>query len=294
MSKDLAASVRARLLNLAKAEQSDFNGVLLRYALERMLYRLGRSAHAQRFVLKGAMLFTLWYDMPHRPTRDVDLLGFGPDDLESVAQTFREIAAIEVAEDGIAFDPASVTAEDIRKEAGYAGARVYIEGELAGARLRTQVDIGFGDAITPGPVPAVYPVMLGEFPAPQLRTYPVYTVVAEKLHAIALLGMTNTRMKDYLDLAVIFERETLDVEMLTEAITATFTRRGMAVPTELPKGLSDEFAADATRQKLWQAFLNKNQLELQPLHEVVTALRECLQAAMQQAALVRARPVQKT
>ena len=282
LGKDLAASVRARLLNRAKAEQTDFNAVLLRYALERLLYRLSQSAHAERFLLKGAMLFTLWYDMPHRPTRDVDLLGFGPSDLQAITQTFQDIAAVAVA-DGITFDPASVSAEEIRKEAGYAGARVFIAGELAGARLRTQVDIGFGDAVTPGPVEAVYPVLLGDFPAPQLRTYPVYTVIAEKLHAIALLGMTNSRLKDYLDLSVLLAREVLDAEILATAIAATFQRRGMAVPIALPIGLSDEFSLDASRQALWQAFLNKNQLTVVPLQEVVGVLRATLQPSLQQA-----------
>ena len=251
--RDLATSVRARLLNRAKAEGSDFNGVLVRYALERLLYRLSQSAHADRFLLKGAMLFTLWYDMPHRPTRDVDLMGFGASDLESITQTFRDIASVAV-EDGIRFDPASVTAEEIRKEAGDAGARVFIAAELAGARLKTQVDIGFGDAVTPGPVQAVYPVLLDNLPAPTLQTYPVYTVIAEKLHAIALLGMTNSRLKDYLDLSVLLEREVLDAEILSTAIAATFGRRGMPVPTALPIGMSDEFANDASRQALWRGF----------------------------------------
>ncbi|MBU0588539.1 MAG: nucleotidyl transferase AbiEii/AbiGii toxin family protein [Gammaproteobacteria bacterium] len=285
MSENLAASVRARLLNHAKAEQSDFNGVLVRYALERLLYRLSQSAHAEHFLLKGAMLFTLWYDMPHRPTRDVDLLGFGPSDLQTIKQRFQDIAAVRVA-DGIQFDPASVSAQDIRKEAGYAGARVFISAELAGARLKAQVDIGFGDAVTPGPVPAVYPVLLDDFPAPRLHTYPVYTVVAEKLHAIALLGMTNSRLKDYLDLSVIFERETLDAQTLATAIAATFRRRAMPVPAGLPIGLSDEFATDATRQALWRAFLQKNQLLAVPLPELLATLRVKLQPALQQAVLV--------
>lgn len=282
--RDLAASVRARLLNRAKAERSDFNGVLVRYALERLLYRLSQSAHADRFLLKGAMLFTLWYDMPHRPTRDVDLLGFGASDLESITQTFKDIASV-VVEDGIRFDPASVTAEEIRKEAGYAGARVFIAGELAGARLKTQVDIGFGDAVTPGPVQAVYPVLLDDFPAPTLQTYPVYTVIAEKLHAIALLGMTNSRLKDYLDLSVLLERETLDAEVLATAIAATFERRAMRVASELPIGLSDGFALDASRQAIWRAFLNKNQLVAKPLPELLATLRSKLQPAWQQAAI---------
>ncbi len=277
---NLAASVRARLLHLAQAQQTDFNAVLQRYALERLLYRLGQSAYAERFLLKGAMLFALWYDMPHRPTRDIDLLGFGPSDLESVAQKFREIAAVP-AEDGLVFDPQSVAVEDIRESAVYAGARVLISAELAGARLRVQVDIGFGDAVTPGPVQVSYPVLLADLPAPQLRTYPVYTVVAEKLHAIALLGMANTRMKDYLDLLVIFEREALDDTILARAIAATFLRRDTPLPEGLPVGLSDEFATDATRQRLWLAFLRKNAMPALPLIDVVKNLGQRLQRVLQ-------------
>ena len=279
MTKDLAASVRARLLNIAKSEGSNFNQLLVRYALERFLYRLSQSAHADRFLLKGALLFTLWYDMPHRPTRDADLLGFGPSDLQSIDQTFRDIASIAV-DDGITFDPESVTAEDIRKEAGYAGARVVITGELAKARCKTQIDIGFGDAVTPGPVQSEYPVLLKDFPAPRLRTYPVYTVISEKLHAIALLGMTNSRVKDYLDLSVMLDRESLNMNTLAQAISATFTRRRMAVPTDLPMGLSDEFAADPSRQALWAAFVRKNDLAMIPLADVVTRIRSALEPAM--------------
>lgn len=279
MTKDLAASVRARLLNIAKSEGSDFNQLLVRYALERFLYRLSQSPHADRFLLKGALLFTLWYDMPHRPTRDADLLGFGPSDLQSISQTFREIASITF-DDGITFDPESVTADDIRKEAGYAGARVVITGELAKARCKTQIDIGFGDAVTPGPVQSEYPVLLEDFPAPRLRTYPVYTVISEKLHAIALLGMTNSRVKDYLDLWVMLDRESLNMNTLAQAISATFTRRDMAVTTDLPMGLSDEFAADPSRQALWAAFIRKNDLAMIPLADVVTRIRTALEPAM--------------
>ena len=284
-AQDLAASVRARLLNLAKAEQTDFNAVLVRYALERFLYRLGQSAHADHFVLKGAMLFNLWYAMPHRPTRDVDLLGFGASDLKSIAQTFREIVSVASA-DGMIFDPASVVVDEIRKNAGYAGARVLVSAELARARCKVQVDIGFGDAVTPGPVDATYPVLLADFAAPQLRTYPAYTVVAEKLHAMVLLGMTNSRVKDYLDVWILLEREVLDATVLATAIAATFNRRSTAVPTALPIGLSDEFAADASRRALWAALLRKNDLAAVALGDVVTALRATLQPALVQAALM--------
>lgn len=283
MNKDLAASVRARLLNVAKAQGVDFNQVLVRFALERILYRLSQSAHADHFLLKGALLFTLWYDLPHRTTRDADLLGFGPSDLESIAKTFRDIASVEV-EDGIVFDPATVNVEEIRKDAGYAGARVLITGELARARCKTQIDIGFGDAVTPGPVHAVYPVLIADLPAPRLRTYPVYTVISEKLHAIVLLGMANSRLKDYLDLWVLLDREALNAHTLARAIAATFLRRGMPVPAALPVGLTDEFATDSSRQAMWHAFLKKNELAITPLSEVVTKLRAILAPALAQAA----------
>ncbi|MBT2336354.1 nucleotidyl transferase AbiEii/AbiGii toxin family protein [Variovorax paradoxus] len=286
MSKDLAASVRARLLNIAKAQRVDFNQVLVRFALERMLYRLSQSAHVDRFVLKGALLFTLWYDTPHRATRDADLLGFGTSDLGSVAQTFRDIASVEV-DDGITFDPESVKVEEIRKDAGYAGARVLIDGHIARARCKTQIDVGFGDAVTPGPVDAVYPVLIADMPAPRLRTYPVYTVVSEKLHAIAVLGMTNSRLKDYLDLSVLLEREALDTEMLASAIAATFIRRGIEVPSSLPVGLTDEFAEDPSRQALWHSFLRKNAMASQPLVDV--ARPGALRWAMRRPISVQAR-----
>jgi predicted nucleotidyltransferase component of viral defense system len=276
---NVAASVRARLLNVAKTQGVDFNQVLVRFALERILYRMTQSQHADRFLLKGALLFTLWYDMPHRATRDADLLGFGASDPDSVAQVFRDIAAVAV-DDGIVFDPASVMVEDIRKEAGYGGVRVIIAGDLARARCKTQIDVGFGDAVTPAPVESVYPVLLADLPAPRLKAYPTYTVIAEKLHAIALLGMTNSRLKDYFDLSVLLERELLDTDLLAQAVKATFERRGMAVPGALPVGLTDEFAQDASRQALWLAFLNKNELIPEPLPAVVGRLRAGLTSVL--------------
>lgn len=278
-----AASVRARLLNLARDQGVDFQQVLVRFALERFLYRLSRSAHADRFLLKGALLFTLWYDMPHRATRDADLLGFGASDPVSVAQSFRDIAAVAV-DDGITFDPASVTADAIRKDADYGGIRVIVAGELALARCKTQIDVGFGDAVTPGPVDSVFPLLLDDLPAPRLRTYPTYSVVAEKLHAIALLGMVNSRLKDYFDLSVLLKRETLDVDLLARAIRATFERRGMTIPNAMPIGLSHEFARDATRQALWLAFLRKNALHPEPLLTTVDYLRSALTPALARAA----------
>ena len=282
MTRDRAASVRARLLNVAKATGTDFNLVLVRFALERLLFRLSTSAHSDRFVLKGALLFTLWYDLPHRATRDADLLGFGPSDTGSMAGVFRDIASV-AADDGIVFDPASVRVGVIRQDAGYGGVRVTLNGKLANARCVAQVDVGFGDAVTPGPTDAVYPVLLDDLPAPRLRTYPVYTVVAEKLHAIVVLGMVNSRLKDYLDLVVIMEREALDEPTLALAIAATFQRRGTALPNAPPVGLSDEFALDPTRIALWQSLLKKNDIAHRPLVDVVTVLRVALWPAVEQA-----------
>jgi predicted nucleotidyltransferase component of viral defense system len=269
-------------LNVAKATGTDFNLVLVRFALERLLFRLSTSAHSDRFVLKGALLFTLWYDLPHRATRDADLLGFGLSDTGSMASVFRDIASVAV-DDGIVFDPASVRVGVIRKDAGYGGVRVTLNGKLANARCVAQVDVGFGDAVTPGPTDAVYPVLLDDLPAPRLRTYPVYTVVAEKLHAIVVLGMVNSRLKDYLDLVVIMEREALDEPTLALAIAATFQRRGTALPNAPPVGLSDEFALDPTRIALWQSLLKKNDIVHRPLVDVVKVLRVALWPAVVQA-----------
>lgn len=276
MTKNIGESVRSRLKNIAVKEGSDFNAVLTRYGLERLLYRIGESEYSKQFLLKGALLFNLWYDMPHRPTKDIDLLGFGDNDLAYIKQTFSKICRIS-ADDGISFLSESVTVDTIKKDGGYTGARVELFGELAKAKIKIQIDIGYGDAVTPGPIDAHYPVLLSDLPAPKIRTYPIYTVIAEKLHAIALLGMGNSRLKDYLDLYVLLSNEQLDNQVLAQAIQATFTRRGMTVPELLPIGLTDEFANDPTRESMWKAFLRKNELEQKPLTEVITVIRNLIQ-----------------
>ncbi|MDR6729694.1 nucleotidyl transferase AbiEii/AbiGii toxin family protein [Delftia lacustris] len=273
MSRDIAASIRARLKQCADARRQDFNLTLTHYGLERLLYRLSISPHADSYLLKGALLFAIWYEQPHRPTRDADLLGFGLDDVDSAVSAFREICRIAV-DDGIAFDAASVRGTTIRKEAGYGGVRIDLRAMLDGARITLQVDIGFGDAVTPSPQTIRYPVLLDGLPAPQLRSYPKYTVVAEKLHAICLLGMANTRMKDYFDLWVLMTEGTLDPAELRRAMAATFERRQLALPAGLPAGLSDGFSSDVAKQAQWAAFLKKNRLEALELAPVVARLRE--------------------
>lgn len=272
MSKNLPASVRARLKQHADATKQDFNLTLTHYGLERLLYRLSVSEYASSFLLKGALLFTPWYDLPHRPTRDVDLLGFGSDDIDTAVSIFRAICQISV-DDGIVFDLATIKGSVTREVAGYGGVRIDIQAKLDGARIALQVDIGFGDAVTPEPQAVTYPVLLDDFPAPQLRAYPKYTVIAEKFHAVCLLGMTNTRMKDHFDLWVLLDDSTLDEAEIHRAIQATFERRTMPMPTTVPIGFWDAFAADATKQAQWNAFLKKNRLEALSLAEVVDALR---------------------
>lgn len=272
MSRNLAASIRSRLKQRADAAQRDFNLTLTHYGLERLLFRLSISGHADRFLLKGALLFSLWYDQPHRPTRDADLPAFGPDDIAAMLETFREICAIPV-DDGIVFDIQGVRGSEIRKSTGYGGVRIDIPAQLDGARLSLQVDIGFGDAVTPGPASVRYPVLLEDLPAPELRAYPKYTVVAEKLHAICLLGMANTRMKDYFDLDILLREGSSDPAELRQAILATFARRGLAMPGDWPAGLGDAFAHDAAKQAQWSGFLRKNGLARVPLPHVVDRLR---------------------
>ena len=276
MTANRAASIRARLKQHPHTTKQDFNLTLTQYGLERLLYRLSVSEQAPNFLLKGALLFQLWYGQSHRPTRDADLLGFGPDDVPTLVGVFRSICSIAV-DDGIVFDPKSVAGSSIRKDAGYGGVRIDVRATLDGARLALQVDIGFGDAVTPEAQPITYRTLLTDMPAPTLLAYPKATVVAEKLHAVTVLGMTNTRMKDFFDLWVLLHDTTLDDLELGRAIEATFTRRQTAMPSTQPIGLSDAFAEDASKQVQWRAFLKKNRLQAMDLTEVIQYVRERLQ-----------------
>jgi hypothetical protein len=269
--RNVAASVRARLLNRARESKQDFSLILTRYAIERLLYRISVSRHADQFLLKGALLFDLWFDIPHRPTRDADFLGFGSMDLPHIEGVFRDICAIE-ASDGVVYQADTVRAGEIRKEANYAGVRVLLLGVIDGARCQLQIDIGFGDAVTPGPDDVEYPVMLPGFPAPKLRVYPRYTVVAEKLEALSTLGIANSRMKDYFDLRVLALHTDFDGDILRQAVQATFDRRKTALTGQAPLGLTDAFAHDTQKRIQWQAFLKKNRLETLTLDDVIATL----------------------
>jgi hypothetical protein len=271
-TRNISASVRARLLNKAQQDNVDNKLLLTRYALERLLYRLSISPERDHFLLKGALLFDLWYDVPLRPTHDIDLLGFGIAEIPYLIKVFEGLCTQQV-NDGIIFDLKSLKAEEIRKEANYSGIRVTLVGLIDGAKCPVQVDVGYGDAVTPAPESALYPVIFAEMPAPLLRVYPRYTVVAEKLEAIISLGMANTRMKDYFDLYVILQNKQLDRTTLLEAVSATLKRRETIRPKSTPLGLSKQFAEDTQKNIQWKAFVTRNKLKTKSLSITVEYLR---------------------
>ena len=275
MSDPRADSVRARLLQRARQQGEDFNLLLTRYALERWLYRLSISDERAGFVLKGALLFALWFDEPHRPTRDADFLGFGAADAELLRGRLQAICRV-ACDDGMRFDADSVQVAPIREQARYDGLRADLLGWLGTARCNVQLDVGFGDAVTPAAQEMDYPTLLADAPAPHLRAYPRETVLAEKLEAMIVLGMRNSRMKDYFDVWVLLRQGGFDPAVLAQAIHATCTRRGTALPEGWPTGLADEFAADTEKRAQWQAFLRKNQLDAPALAELIAELRAAL------------------
>jgi hypothetical protein len=255
----MAASVRQRLLNRARERREDFGLLLTRFGTERLLYRLGESEYGAVFVLKGAMLFPLWGMDEHRPTRDADLLGFGENTEAHLVEIFREVCRVTVEDDGLRFDPQSVQAEAIREEMEYGGIRVRLTATLDGARIPLQVDVGFGDAVTPAPGEVEYPTLL-DLPSPRLRVYPRETVVAEKFQAMVRLGMANSRMKDFYDVWMLARLFEFDGVVLARAIERTFERRQTAIPTEVPLPLRAEFYADPGKAVQWRAFLARNGL----------------------------------
>lgn len=281
--KNHAASVRTKLLNRARADGDDFQRLLVRFAIERLLFRVSSSPYRDAFILKGATLFAEWLGKPHRATKDLDLLGHGAPDIDHFTRVFQEIVAVPCVEDGIVFDPAGIQGETIREEADYPGVRVHVPGNLAGAVFRVQVDIGIGDAAVPPPRHITVTPLL-DLPAPHLRAYARETVVAEKLEALVVRGITTSRMKDLYDLDLLRRTYAFD-DTLTDAVRATFSRRGTSIPAEVPIGLSDTFAEDPGKLAQWDAFLRKATAgEKPPLGTVITALRAWLVPVLQSAA----------
>jgi hypothetical protein len=284
---NLPASVRDRLFKLSATNGEEFQLVLTRFGVERLLYRLMQTPHGDGFVLKGAVLFTLWHGSPHRPTRDVDLLGFGNSAPESLAAVFRAACTIAVEPDGLVFDPESVVAVPNREDLRYPGVRVTLMAGLGTARIPLRVDIGFGDAVTPDPLVETLPPLL-PFPAVRMAVYPVETAVAEKLEAMVSRGMTNTRLKDYYDVWTLARTQEFAGGSLAAAIRATFARRQTVLPRDEPLALSAAFVVQ--RQSEWRTYLKRNRIDDAPaeFEAVVDQIAQLVRPAIAAARETRA------
>lgn len=272
--KNIGASVRARLLNLSRERGHPFDLLLTRYVLERFLYRLSTTAHKGNFALKGAMLVTTWLENPHRPTRDIDLLGFGPSRPEAILDEFKEICSVEV-DDGVTFDVDSLTIERNREDLAYGGLRVAANAQIGGAQVRVVIDIGFGDAVEPGLNEIELPVLLDQ-PAPKLRAYAMETVIAEKFQAMVALGRANSRMKDFYDIWFLAKTFDFDNDRLARAVVATFKRRQTDIPVDIPDCLTDGFAQDDQKRMQWDAFVSGILSDPVALDAIVPDLRNFL------------------
>jgi predicted nucleotidyltransferase component of viral defense system len=275
--KDLSASVRQRLTNHAVNSHEDFQVVLAQYGFERLLYRLSQSAYSRHFTIKGALMFLVWAGEPYRPTRDLDLTARKQHTANELKALFQSLCALRVEDDGLLFVVKSVNAEPIREETEYGGMRVSLVAELGRARIPLQVDIGFGDAITPKASIEAFPVIL-DFPAPRLAMYPKETAIAEKYETIVRRDMINSRMKDYYDLWALARSFDFEGGVLKNAIRATFQRRKTSLPEGVPMGLSDEFSGDRTKLNQWNGFVRRTRLRFpsDDLKAVVDGLRRFL------------------
>jgi predicted nucleotidyltransferase component of viral defense system len=254
--RDVGASVRQRLLNQSRAQGRPFQELLQYFAMERFLYRLSQSPFSDRFVLKGALLLTAWRAPLSRPTMDIDLAGRMSNELDHIADFVGTVCEVVTEPDGIEFNRDSIEVSRIKEDANYEGVRVRFFATLAKARIPMQIDIGFGDVVVPAPTKIEYPTLL-DFPAPVLQAYPKETVIAEKLEALTALGVLNSRMKDYYDLALLPRLYSFEGECLIEAIIATFRHRGTRIEAE-PIGLTEAFYADPARAVQWRAFVRRN------------------------------------
>ena len=257
--RNVTASIRQKLLNIATREGADFGLVLTRYALERLLYRLSQSRYCDQFILKGAMLFQIWTDTPHRSTRDLDLLGHGDPSPGHCLAVFRELCVLAVAEDGLDFPIEATSAEKIKEDQEYEGVRVRLLARLGNVRIPLQIDIGFGDALAAPPGVLDYPTLL-PMPAPQIQVYPMETVIAEKLQAMVHLGMLNSRMKDFFDVWFLERTFSFEANALAHAIRTTFERRGTRLDPGGVNALIAELSTDTSKRTQWRAFLNKGKL----------------------------------
>ena len=277
MVKNIAASVRQRLLNKARESGILFGELLQRFAMERFIYRLSQSPHADKFILKGALMFSAWGGAMSRATRDIDLLGKIDNRLETIITVMKDACRLDVVADGMSFNAETVTASRITEDAEYEGVRVRLEGSLETARARLQIDIGFGDVIVPGPRKVEYPCLL-DFPAPVLNGYTMESTIAEKFQAMVKHGVLNSRMKDFYDIWMLARTFDFQGEVLAEAIQETFRRRDTPIPAA-PTVFSPEFTEGRDKKKQWEGFIAKAKLADAPatFDDVVGAIKAFLQ-----------------
>lgn len=279
---NVAASVRARLLRVSKERHEDFTLTLINYAAERFLYRLSRSRCRERFVLKGAVLLTVRIGGQYRRTRDLDLLGIGERTEEAIRAAILAIVATNVDDDGLVFETGTLEVHPIREEDRYGGMRATMQVRLAEARIHLQVDVGFGDVITPAASSLGLPTLLPGMPSPDVLAYPIETVVAEKTEAMVDLGMLNSRMKDFTDVATAARRVAFEGDTLVAALRATFLRRGTPLPDGEVVSLSEQFVQDPRAQANWQAFATRiRPIGFESLAQVAFEVRRFLIPALE-------------
>lgn len=283
--RGLEQSVMTRIAIRSRELGLEANVLLSRFVTERFLYRLSRSPHASRFVLKGATLMPLWLGDTARPTRDADLAGFGDMSLEALATIFREVFELEVEPDGVVYDASSMRIAAIREGDQYDGQRMNVTARIGPSRVPLQIDVGVGDAISPAPTEVELPLVLEDFPPPRLKAYRPETSIAEKFHAIVTLAGANTRMKDFYDIDRLSAELSFDAAILRRAIAETFKRRGTELPQKTPAGLSDDFAASPDKQKQWKAFAGRvRTTDSDGFGDVVARVREFLMPVLDRTA----------
>jgi len=259
---NIAASVHQRLLNKARESDRPFNELLQHFAIERFLYRLSKSRHADRFILKGALMLSVWSGASSRPTKDIDLLGRIDNSLEAIAVAMKDICETDVEADGMVFDEESVTSSRITEDAEYQGVRVRLKGALGNARVSIQVDVGIGDAVFPRPKDVEFPTLL-DFPPARLKGYAMESTIAEKFHAMVIRGVLNSRMKDFYDIWMLSRAHDFSGEILAEAIEKTFEVRRTPLTAE-PAVFEASFASDVDKQVQWAAFVGRSMLNDAP------------------------------
>ena len=277
---NLPASVKQRLLNISKHKNIEFNVLLNKYALERLLYRISVSPSRNRFVLKGALLFWAWEKDFHRTTWDADFLDLESPSRERLSSAFQTVCKIEAKADGFHFLPETVQAEEIRGRAAFRGIRINLTGMLGKAKVPLQIDIGYGDALVPPPKFIRFPVLLN-FPPPRIKACSRETMIAEKFHAAVDLGMRNSRMKDYFDIFYLSQKYDFKGKDLSRAICATFQRQETQIPSTPPLGLTPEFCSNPAKMIQWRSFRRQANISLADVNfdELVSIVREFIMPA---------------